>query len=411
MTLTAPELKPPVAPEPKPTPAPNLANEKKPEKKPDEPKKQAGTRNTETYYYPTELPPLPANTSHALDKSLKSLISENLEGEQRKSIGQATMPFVIGAAAEITRPKGWFGTLTSALFPSPIGNYAGALGEKVGNLVGFGAQFKDIAGTFAATGAAAAIATGVLSPTMSIMKRALLGENAWRQAASFMVRKEDGGFLSRIIHGGESRLMKWSMFRENRARRQLLRLADQNVDVKDLVLGNRNKVEDLIAEGMTAGTTAQMMTELGVPLSPKENEKLDRLNRAYDMARKIFDAKITTAGQKEIFLNDRLPGLVRNKERALWAGQTALIAGVGIIKSVSMVGLLQSITDIRINKLLDVGKDVGIGVGQWLTNLTGNNDIVTWVTNTLKPPVLAPGALPPAPPAPLAPPVKPWGAP
>lgn len=404
------ELKPPAAPpEHKPSPAPDHTPAK-PDSKPD-PGKKTGGKSGENFYYPTELPPMPANTNSALDKAKNALIAENLEGEQRKSIGQATMPFLVGAAAEITRPRGWFGTVVNAIYPSGIGTAAGKLGESIGKNIGFGVQFKDIFSTFAATGATAAIATGVLSPTMSIMKRALLGENAWKQAASFMVRKEDGGLISRIIHGGESRMMKWAMFRENRARRQLLRLADQNVDVKDLMLGNRAKVEDLVAEGMMAGATSQMMTELGVNLSPKDQEKMERMNRAYDMAKKIFDAKITTAGQKEIFLQDQLPGLVRNKERALWAAQTALITGVGVIKSVSMVGFLQMITDVRINKLIDVGKDVGIGVGKWLTGVTGNPDIATWVSNALRPPAPAIGAGPPVPPAPVVPPVRPWGGP
>lgn len=381
MTLTASELKPPVAPpEPKPTPPPDHVD-KKPSKEA-EPAKKTGEKNYQTHEYSAELPPLPGNTSHALDKSLKGLIAENLVGEQRKSIGQATLPFAIGAAAEVTRNHSWlFGTMSQILHKGP-GTALGKMTYDLGQIAGLGAQLQNAVSTFAAVGGSAAIVTGVLSPTMSIMKRALLGENAWKQAASFMVRKEDGGLLSRIIHGGESRLMKWSMFRENRARRQLLRLADQKVDVKDLVLGNRGKIEDLIAEGMVAGATSQMMTELGVPLSPRDQEKRERLNRAYDMARQIFDAKIPTAGQKEIFINDKLPELVRNKERVLWATQTALITGVGVLKSVSMVGLLQTFTHLNINHMIERGKDLVIGAGNFIEKTTPIK-AGTWVAQVL----------------------------
>lgn len=364
MTLPAPELRPP-APAATPEPKPAAPDHKDP-KKAAEPAKAVAPKSKEIYEYPAELPPMPANTSHALDGAKNDLIRGNLEGEQRRSIGQATVPFVVGAAAEIIRPKGhFFGSIYNAILGGPLGVVAGDLAGKAGGLVGLSVEMKKAAENLVSAGSAGAIATMALTPSISIMKRVLFGENAWKQAASFMVRKEDGGILSRIIHGGESRLLKWSMFSENASRRQLLRFADQNVDVNNLIVGNKSRLEDLIAEGMVAGATSQMMTELNVPLSAREAEKMERMNRAYDMAKKLFDSKITTAGQREIFLNDKLPGLMRNKERMMWAKQTGLITAVGMAKAVSMVGLLQAFDLSNITRLRIMAEQVGGGFVTW----------------------------------------------
>ena len=116
---------------------------------------------------------------------------------------------------------------------------------------------------------------------------------------------------------------------------------------------------------MVAGATSQMMTELNVPLNAREAEKLERMNRAFDMAKRLFDSKITTAGQREIFLNDKLPGLMRNKERMMWAKQTGLITAVGMAKAVSMVGLLQAFDVTNIARLRTMAEQVGGGFVTW----------------------------------------------
>lgn len=349
----------------------------------------AAPSHPETYEYPAELPPRPRDTRHALDGALHNLVGQYLEGEQRRSIGQATMPFVLGATAEITRTKSHlFGTMYNALFGGNIAKTAAELAGRAGGLVGLAPELSAAAQTFAATGAVGAVVTGVLSPTVSLAKRVLLGDNAWRQAAAFMTRKEDGGLLQRILWGGESRLMKWSLFRENGRRRQLLRLADQNADMNTLRLGSRRRVEQLIAEGMVAGATAQMLTELNVPTNDKENERLERMVRAYDKAKEIFNAKIPTAGQRENFINDRLPSLVRNSERWMWARQTALITGVGMLKAVSMVGLLQVFTIGNITKLQARAGDVATELGNRakdVLQLSGDalKGAGNWVQNAL----------------------------
>ena len=250
MTSPAPELRPPApvtTPEPKPA-APTAPEHKEPPKKVTEPAKPVA-KSKEIYEYPAELPPMPANTNHALDAAKNELIRNNIEGEQRKSIGQAAAPFVVGAAAEIIRPKGhFFGSIYNAILGGPLGKVAGDFAGKAGGLVGLAQEMKSAAENLVSAGSAGAIATMALTPSISIMKRVLFGENAWKQAASFMVRKEDGGIISRIIHGGESRLLKWSLFSENAARRQLLLFADQNFDLNNLIVGNKSRLEDLITE-------------------------------------------------------------------------------------------------------------------------------------------------------------------
>lgn len=237
--------------------------------------------------------------------------------------------------------------------------------------VGFGVGvLKPVSGLFENIGHAAVI-NSVLSPAISLLRR-VTGENAFSQFARFANRRENSGLIGRIFNGGESRVLKSLFLREDRDMRQLLRLKDQGADLKDLVIGNKNRINNLIASGFMAELKAKMIAEYNVNISAKDNDKLSRMHEAYGMARELFLAKIPTRGQQEKFLLETLPSLLSGKERSLWLKQTAGLAGVGIIKTTALVTLGHIFT---LSNIKDFAKGVGdvfSGIGTWTSDLVNN---------------------------------------
>ena len=237
--------------------------------------------------------------------------------------------------------------------------------------VGFGVGvLKPVSGLFENIGHASVI-NSVLSPAVSLLRR-VTGENAFSQFARFANRRESSGLLGRIFNGGESRVLKSLFLREDGDMRQLLRLKDQGADLKNLSIGNKNRINNLIAAGFMAELKAQMIAEYNVNISNKDNEKINRMHEAYGMARELFLAKIPTRGQQEKFLLETLPSLLRGKERSLWLKQTAGLAGVGLIKTTALVTLGHIFTAANIK---DFAKGVGdffSSVGTWASDLVNN---------------------------------------
>lgn len=318
----------------------NDRNDKKTIESADDSDRSKTTRGQHYYNTEVKLPPrteLAQNTYHAVDKALDNMTRIYLQGGEVRRMAwlRPVLPFLAGIGAGILKP---------------LGNIFGGLW--------YGAAI-----------------TGILSPVTSLVRR-ITGENAFSQFARFANRAEDRGLASRIIHGGESRAVKAFFLKEDKDIRQLLRLKDQKIETKEdlnrLGIGSRDRIDNLIASGVMAGMKVQMIQEHNAQLSEKENDKLKRLQDAYLMAKTLMDAKIPSQGQKEIFINDVLPNLVRKKERELWLKQTAGITGVGLLKSSAMVILGNVFTFTNINNLLGAAGDAAGRVWKGWTNLTND---------------------------------------
>lgn len=384
-------------PRPQPEPAPVRRAEPRPGPRPEPAPRAPGPENqdqveraqpnpvtgrTETYLYPAELN-LAQKTGDSVDRALLNMNRVLLgEGEVRRmSIGRAALPFAVAL---------------------------GAGGAAAGRL----AEALPLAGEV----------TAVLSPMASGVRR-IMGENAFSQFARFANRREDRGIFSRIFHGAESRVLKWLFFREDRDTRQLMRLFDQNADPNQLRIGSRDRINDLITAGVMAELKAQMIAEHNIQISPKEDEKIKRMHDAYAYAKRIFQAKIPTPGQREIFVNEILPDLLRGREQRLWLQQTLGLGAVGAGKAMVTVllgnGLIPLITDGLLPHVATGYNAVSAWLGSELAKAGGTatafmRDAPIWVNSVLKAwgvPVPAPPVAPLPPvvaPSPMGPPAIMW---
>lgn len=280
------------------------------------------------YDYPEKLN-LAEKTGDAIDKSLANLSRDYLaEGEASRSAWmRPILPLAIGFGAGVLKP----------------------VADMVGNI------------------SQAAVVTSLLSPAISLVRR-VTGENAFSQFARFAKRRNEG-LISKLLFGGEARVLKSLYLREDRDMRQLLRLKDQGADLKSLAVGNKTRISNLIASGFIAEMKAQMIAENNIKLSDRDSEKINRMHEAYYMAKNLFYAKIPTRGQQEKFLYYDLPALLTKKERALWAKQTAGIAGIGVLKTTVLVTMGHIFTA---KNITDFAKGVGDAlatVGGWKDQL------------------------------------------
>lgn len=316
------------------------------------------------WLYPEKLNLAPQqDTTHALYRSMMNINRQWLQdGEVRRmSWGRAaSIPIIGGLIGGMLKPFAARGSVDVGGKLSPLP--PGMAPDQVSKLI-HGGKFVAPTGTEYLTGAmqnigiAGAIA-GVLSPIVSGIRR-VTGENAFSQFARFANRREDRGLLSRIIHGGESRVMKWLFFREDRDTRQIHRLFDQInqsgdlawQDLNRLNIGSRDRINNLIAAGVMEEMKAQMIAEHNMQLSPKEMDRINRMHENFRMAQRIFDAKIPTAGQRRIYIDAILPDLLRRREQNLWTQQTVGLAGVGAAKAAGIALLGHVFTFANIDAL------------------------------------------------------------
>lgn len=280
------------------------------------------------YDYPEKLN-LAEKTGDAIDKSLQHLSHDYLaDGEARRSAWlRPVFPIALGFGAGVLKP----------------------VADMVGNI------------------SQAAVVTSLLSPAVSLLRR-VTGENAFSQFARFAKRRNEG-LIGKLLFGGEARVLKSLYLREDRDMRQLLRLKDQGADLKSLSVGNKTRISNLIASGFMAEMKAQMIAEHDIKLSDRDNEKINRMHEAYNMAKNLFYAKIPTSGQQEKFLYYDLPVLMTKKERALWAKQTVGIAGIGVLKTTVLVTMGHIFTA---KNITDFAKGVGDtmgAIGGWKDHL------------------------------------------
>lgn len=337
-----------------------------------------------SYPKESEAVPLPGNTDKAVDKALLGMTKEWLNGEPGKGWKRGVMPLAIGFGAEALRDKGGvIKTIFDSIQTGAIGTKAGDLGHMLGGLVGVGTEAGNIASTFASAGALSAIITGVAMPSVNIAKRVLFGENAYRLAAKYMIRANEGGFFAKIIRGAESWAMKKVMFSEDRYMKKLAEWSDQNKDVSQLQIGLPDEIYNYVAAGMQAGATVRLLDEMGVEKSPAELDKMKRFNRMYEMASKLFDSKVVNPPERERVLDmvsGEIPNKVKNRERMMWMKQTGLMTAIGMAKSVTMVGLLEAISGTNLTHLGNGLNSIGKAIESYATTVGTN--IGTWVTNT-----------------------------
>ncbi len=241
---------------------------------------------------------------------------------------------------------------------------------------------------------AGVVAAG-LSGVFSLARRAT-GENAFSMAARFMNRREDRqgitGLLSRIIHGGESRAVKWAFFHEDKDAQQLLRMYDQMTQRREdgtirmsrpeqdawldsMAVGSRDRINDMIAAGVMEELKAKLIREHNMQISEKEAVKINRMHDAYDMAKRLFERKVPTLGQRQILAQQVIPDRVRTRERSLWMQQAGLVAGVEAAKSATFVlGGAVAVPAIieGLGALAPAGSKVALDMGGIL-NTTGAN--------------------------------------
>ncbi|MBI2611573.1 hypothetical protein HYW54_02385 [Candidatus Gottesmanbacteria bacterium] len=325
------------------------------------------------FYYP-EAPSFPATTGDAVDRSLKAmkdvLLGSGIDtGEVRRMSGvrAAALPLMVAAGTAATRP------MTEMLSAIPG------------------------AGIFAA----------LLSPVVSVANR-IMGENAFSQAAKFMNRSEDRGLFSRILHGGESRLVKGAFFKEDRNTQQLLRLYDQmtggwDIDqntgqrryrrgqaeqdawVDNMTVGSRDRIEWLISRGVFQELKAQMIDEHNMQLSDKELMMKERMHDAYRMAKKLYERKIPTEGQRQIFRQTSLPRILNTMEFSLWSSQSLRVAGVTGLKAAGAVALGMAGIPLAAEGLKAVGAGVAAissNIPAWLNSLNLSG-VATWLKDTI----------------------------
>lgn len=223
-----------------------------------------------------------ADTRHALYRAMMNTNRQWLQdGEVRRmSIGRAAAIPLIGGI---------------------VGGVLKHFGGPKDTPVGATPQLSELTGNVLQNTTLGGIIAGVLSPIASGVRR-LTGENAFSQFARFANRREDRGILSRLVHGAESRALKWLFLREDRDTTQLLRILDQGTDVNRINIGSRARLNDLMAAGVMAEMKAQMVAEHNIQLSSKEQDRIKRWHDAFRLSQRIFDAKIPTAGQREIYI-------------------------------------------------------------------------------------------------------------
>lgn len=331
---------PPQAMRPAPAPVPPVEPREprqQPVPVPAEPNTLQGDRK---YLYRETENLAPNDTRGPLYDAMRRLNAQWLDnGEVRRmSIARASaVPIIGGILGGILKPA-FGGTV-----PATVPEYLVGATENIG-----------IAGAVA----------GVLSPIVSGLRR-LTGENAFSQFARFANRREDRGLLSRLVHGAESRALKFLFLREDRDTQQLLRIFDQRTDVNAINIGSRDRLNNLMAAGVMAEMKAQMIAEHNIQLSEKETARVNRFHDAFRMAQRIYEAKIPTPGQRQIFVNDILPDLMMCRERGLYAGQTAALAAISAGKAAGLALLGHVFAFDNIQRLALAAGDVAKGVWEW----------------------------------------------
>lgn len=363
--VVVPPPAPPLEVRPAPPPAPPRIEQPRPVQAPAE---QPNTLQGDRKYLYRETENLaPNDTRGPLYDAMRRLNAQWLDkGEVRwMSIARVSaIPIIGGIIGGILKPfqaRGWME------MPVPVG--AKPILKPFTGVLEHGAKFvppsttEYLIGAVGNIGIAGAVA-GVLSPIVSGLRR-LTGENAFSQFARFANRREDRGLLSRLVHGAESRALKFLFLREDRDTQQLLRIFDQRTDVNAINIGSRDRLNDLMAAGVMAEMKAQMIAEHNIQLSEKETVRVNRFHDAFRMAQRIYEAKIPTAGQRQIFVNDILPDLMMRRERGLYAGQTAALAGIGVAKAAGLALLGHVFALDNIQRLALGVTDVAKGVWKW----------------------------------------------
>lgn len=321
----------PPAPVVPPPPAPRPPERPRQEERPEPPRRTESPppvtpSPTEEYLYPTGIETRPLDLRRQLDRATANVLTPYLTDEVRRMsygraaaipllgglVGGILKPFQYGDVTQRAKAAGAFSHITGrGIFEPPVGEVAGGVLNNMG---------------------LAGMIVGILSPVASGVRR-IMGESAFTQFARFANKREGTGLIGRLMHGMESRFMKGIFLHEDRETTKLLRLYDQKVDLNQWQFHDRREINNLIAAGVVAKMKKRVVDFYNIQLSPKEREKLDRFDNAFDMAGRIFDFKIPTAGQREIFTNDILPDLIRGRERNLWMRQTGAITGAGALKA------------------------------------------------------------------------------
>lgn len=376
--VVAPAVVAPPAPAPRPPDRdrqPRQADRPRPPEPQVQPEgpEQTGDR---IWLYPETVNITPAaDTRHALYRSMMNINRQWLQdGEVRRmSIARASaIPIIGGLVGGLLKPfaaRGYYDVTlpggVASRVPRPPGfppaSTVGLGGSKIDYIPPTTAE--TLVGAAQNVGVAGLIA-GVLSPIASGLRR-LTGENAFSQFARFANRREDRGLISRLAHGAESRLLKWLFLREDRDTAQLLRIMDQGTDVNRINIGSRERLNNLISAGVMAEMKAQMVAEHNIQLSQKETDRINRWHDAFRLSQRIYDAKIPTPGQRQIYINDILPDLLRNRERALYAQQTTALAGIGAVKAAGIALLGHVFAFENIHRLALAAGDVAKGVYNW----------------------------------------------
>lgn len=285
----------------------------------------------------------PFDTSTAAGKSLNELAKKWFKEDVGKGWGQATLPIAIGAMTETGRwSSSTIKTMVNTLGAGPISGAAEVIGKGLGDVVGLGTQLAPHLKDFAATSQAAAIIIGVANPTIAAIKRIAMGDNAWSEAAKYWMKKDEGGIINRVVRGAEGWAMKKLFFHEDKQLKKLIRWESEGKDPAQLMGGASKKdLANLIASAATLKTGGYLLEQMGVEFSADEKIKLSQYERAFDYGMKIADSKMEDSAEKESFAIDVLPKAVKDKELKLWLKQTGLVTGIGMVKSATMIGLLQ----------------------------------------------------------------------
>lgn len=354
----------------------------------------------------------PFDTTTAVGKTLDELTKDWLHEDVGKGWGHAVLPFTIGAVTEVSRGHGgWMKTMFDVVFASPVGTVAKDVGANLGNVVGLGTEAAAAAATFAAASGTAALLTGIVSPSVSLVKRVALGANAWSEMAKFWINKDEGGLINRFVRGGESWAMRKLFFHEDKQMRKLLKWEAEGKDPSQIMVGKGKKeLANMVASAATAKTGAALLEQMGVEFSPDEKIKVQRFERAFNYAMRVYDAKVTDPNEREIFANDTLKKMVHDKELKLWLKQTGLMTGIGVLKSATMIGLLQMLEANVLERAFNAASGVAGAVWQKGTELTafasGQVDkFLVWAQTQLTGVAPVAGVVPAAPVA--VPPVQP----